>query len=224
MPSVVDWDDQAVDITELDAGQEREQSATRDDGERWLTAALQNEWVQLRKIDTPQTRRAIKIIMFYMLVEVNKVPIETVCKAFSAYDHPGLGLATADRYLSAAPEFLKLRILANDQKALALFQPSELLSRDLQELQHKIDRESRLSTPNQAHLTRWQSEADQVQASLEEIQRKEAAGQSDWLDEWERTYRDTIAAQLKKTTRRAVKVIKKTQEKADARRQQLLFG
>jgi hypothetical protein len=218
MPSVVDWNHQPVDPTGLDAGQEREQSPTRDDGERWLSAALKDEWVALRKLKTPQSRRAIKIIMFYMLVEICKVPMETVCEAFSAQDHPALGLATADRYLTTAPEYLRLRLLAQDNHALDLFEPSQLLHRDLQALQQKIAKEERRGTPDAARLERWRKDETQLIACLQEIEAKEAQAGSQWLKEWEQTYRQTLAEKLEKQDRRTKRILKKTKQ------QRLLFG
>lgn len=146
MPSVIRrYDEQAADLLDWEAGQDSEQAATVDDGERFISQVFRNEFIRLRRMsdqalgepgDRPDTlkraaqaRKTIKLIGLLALVEVMKWPLETVCVMIDPFDFAPMGNATAERWLDAARSYLALRLPKISDDVYDLVKPSRTIKK-----------------------------------------------------------------------------------------------
>lgn len=166
MPSVIRRrDEQGISPAELalklDAGQESEQSPW-DEPEAFYASLLQPELVRLCEMNTPASRRVIKIIMFMALREVCKFPVNAIRFAFTAADHLPIGLATTDRWTDAAAAYLLQREPQLENEALMLSVPA----RKSRETAFEAQRRAQIAVLMELDKLNWREQWEQDYATV----------------------------------------------------------
>jgi hypothetical protein len=191
--------EQAVDLADLEMGQDREQGL--DGGQKYLSAVFSLEFAHLRRMNDPQARKLMKQIMAFSLVEVLGWPIETVCQAFSVDDHPPMGNATCERWLTSAQKYLQLRLPVISDEILDTIQPSDELRRNRDQLVKRrmflVDK----GRTGGGELARCDEALRQLDEQIEDLTRREKSAHEAYLFRWREAYREACGEQLEERTK-----------------------